>query len=168
MFDIIDAGWDLGIFHPTCTFLCVSGLHWNKNPKSPRFGGAQTEEALEFVRRLMAANIPRIAIENPRGCISTRIRPYDQTIQPYQFGDDASKQTDLWLKNLPPLIIDPNMRAPGRMVEWPRGSGKMVERWSNQTDSGQNNLPPSDNRWKIRSKTYPGIAEAFTQWADHI
>lgn len=168
VFDIIDAGWDLGIFHPTCTFLCVSGLHWNKNPKSPRFGGAQTEEALEFVRRLMAANIPRIAIENPRGCISTRIRPYDQTIQPYQFGDDASKQTDLWLKNLPPLIINPHMRVPGRMVEWPRGSGRMVERWSNQTDSGQNNLPPSDDRWKIRSKTYPGIAEAFTQWIDHV
>ena len=165
VFDIINAGWDLAIFHPTCTYLCVSGLHWNKNPKSPRFGGLQTEAALDDVRRLMAASIPHIVIENPRGCISTRIRPFDQTIQPYQFGDDASKQTDLWLKGLQPLIIDPARRFPGRIVTY---KGKQYERWSNQTDSGQNNLGPSDDRWKLRSETYPGVAEAFTQFADQI
>lgn len=165
VFDIIGAGCDLAIFHPTCTYLCVSGLHWNKNPKSPRFGGLQTESALDDVRRLMAAPIPHIVIENPRGCISTRIRLFDQTIQPYEFGDDASKQTDLWLKGLQPLIVDPAARFPGRIVNW---KGKMVERWSNQTDSGQNNLGPSADRWKLRSETYPGVAEAFTQFADQI
>lgn len=168
MFDILDAGWDLGIFHPSYTFLCSSGLHWNLNPKSPRFGGRQTEAALDDVRRILAAKIPFIALENPQGCIGTRIRPADQYVQPYQFGDDASKKTGLWLKGLPPLVIDPARRVAGRMVEWPRGSGKMVERWANQTDSGQNRLPPTPDRWKLRSETYDGIAEAFTQWADHV
>lgn len=168
VFDILDEGWDLAIFHPSCTYLCVSGLHWNKNPASVRFGGAQTEAALDDVRRLLAAPIPHIAIENPRGCISTRIRPFDQTIQPYQFGEDASKQTDLWLVNLPLLKIDPFARHPGRLVEWPKGSGKIVERWANQTDSGQNKLAPSADRWKLRSETYLGVAEAFTQWGDFV
>jgi hypothetical protein len=166
MFDIIGDGWDLGIFHPSCTFLSSSGLHWNRNPASPRFGGKQTEAALDDVRRILAAPIPHIAVENPTGCISTRIRPADQYVQPYQFGDDASKKTGLWLVNLPRLEIDPLMRRAGRMVEWPLGSGRMVERWANQTDSGQNKLAPSADRWKLRSETYAGIAEAFTQWGD--
>lgn len=166
MFDIIGDGWDLGIFHPSCTYLSRSGLHWNKNPLSPRFGGAQTKAALEDVRRILAAPIPHIAVENPVGCISTRIRPADQYVHPYHFGDDASKKTGLWLVNLPKLVIDPTARRAGRLVEWPAGSGRVVERWSNQTDSGQNKLPPSEDRWKLRSETYPGIAEAFTQWAD--
>lgn len=156
--DIIDDGWDLGIFHPPCTYLTVSGLHWNKrNPERAQ----KTEEALEFVSKLMAANIPSIAIENPVSCISSRIRKPDQIIQPYQFGEDASKKTCLWLKNLPPLAIKPELRLEGRLVEYPPGSGKIVERWSNQTDSGQNNLPPSELRWKDRSRTYKGIAEAM-------
>ncbi len=97
---ILDKGWDLMIAHPPCTYLCSSGLHWNKK----RPGRAQkTEEALQFVETLMAAPIKRIAIENPIGCISSRIRLCDQIIQPYQFGDDASKSTCLWLKNLPML-----------------------------------------------------------------
>ena len=160
--DLLGEQWDLAIFHPTCTYLCSSGMHWNKNPKSPRFGGQQTEEALEFVRMLLAAKIPRIALENPTGCIGTRIRPADQYIQPYEFGDDASKRTGLWLVNLPKLVIDPAHRVAGRLVTLP--SGKTVERWANQTDSGQNKLAPSADRWKLRSETYPGIAEAFTQW----
>lgn len=166
MFGIIGDGWDLGIFHPSCTYLSSSGLHWNRNPASPRFGGAQTEAALEDVRRILAAPIPHIAVENPVGCIGTRIRPADQYLQPYDFGDDASKKTGLWLVNLPRLEINPRQRRAGRMVEWPRGSGQMVERWANQTDSGQNKLAPSADRWKLRSETYPGIAHAFTQWAD--
>lgn len=164
--DMLGERWDLAIFHPTCTYLCSSGLHWNTNPKSPRFGGQQTEEALEFVRMLLAAKIPRIALENPAGCIGTRIRPADQFIQPYEFGDDASKKTGLWLINLPKLVIDPAARCAGRLVEWPKGSGKMVERWANQTDSGQNKLAPSADRWKLHSETYMGIAEAFTQWGN--
>lgn len=166
--DILMWPWDLVILHPDCTHLTSSGLHWNKNPKSYRYGGSLTEQAIGFVLELIAltSHVPRVAIENPAGAIGTRIRKADQYIQPYQFGDDASKTTGLWLRGVEPLRIDPAARCPGRIVEWPRGSGKLVERWSNQTDSGQNNLPPSADRWKLRSATYPGIAEAFTQWAE--
>lgn len=88
------------IAHPPCTYLCSSGLHWNGRVEGR---AALTEEALDFVRALMDAPIPRIAIENPVGCISTRIRKADQYVQPYDFGDDASKRTGLWLKGLPKL-----------------------------------------------------------------
>jgi len=145
--------WDMIIAFPPCTYLAVSGLHWNK-----RIPGRaeKTELALDFVRAIMDADCPRIAVENPVGCISTRIRKPDQYIQPHQFGEDASKKTCLWLKGLPRLR--PTKRIPGRMV-----NGK--ERWANQTDSGQNKLGPSPDRAKIRSITYPGIAEAMsTQW----
>lgn len=158
--DIIHGGWDLMIAHPECTFLCVSGLHWNK-----RIPGRakKTEEALEFVRLLMDAPIPRIAIENPIGCISTKIRKPENIVQPYHFGDDASKSTCLWLKNLPPLIVPPEEEwYPPRIV-----NGK--KRWGNQTDSGQNKLTPSDTRWMERSRTYPGIAKAMAeQWVSWI
>ena len=151
----IAKGWDLMIAHPPCTYLTVAGLFRNQgNPER----AAKTEEALVFVQRLMEAPIDRIAIENPISCISSRIRKPDQIIQPYQFGEDASKATCLWLKGLPKLAIDPAARKAGRMVEH---NGKMVERWANQTDSGQNRLPPSADRWKIRSLTYQAIADAF-------
>lgn len=111
----------------------------------------------------METDIERIAIENPVGVISTRIKPATQYIQPYEYGDDASKKTGLWLKNLPPL--QPTKYVEPRLVEYPKGSGKMVKRWGNQTDSGQNKLPPSEDRWKVRSKTYQGWAEAMAdQW----
>lgn len=93
-------------------------------------------------------------------CISTRIRKPDQIIQPYEFGEDASKRTCLWLEGLPRLTVDPSLRFIGRMVEH---NGKRVERWSNQTDSGQNRLGPSEGRWKLRSYTYPGIAKAMAE-----
>jgi hypothetical protein len=151
--------WGMMIAHPPCTYLTVSGLHWNKRVPGR---AAKTEEALTFVQKLMDAPIEKIAIENPVGAISTRIRKADQYIQPYEFGDDASKKTGLWLKNLPPLVSTVD-RFPGRIVEH---NGKQVERWSNQTDSGQNRLAPSPDRWKERSKTYPGIADAMAhQWA---
>ena len=152
--DILGDGWDLMIAHPPCTYLCSSGLHWNKRVP----GRAQmTEDALDFVRLLLDAPIPRIALENPIGCIGTRIRKANQTIQPWQFGHDASKSTCLWLKNLPPL-------TPTAVVEPRIANGK--KRWANQTDSGQNRLPPSEDRWKIRSETYAGIAAAMVaQWA---
>lgn len=152
--EVIKDGWDLMIAHPPCTYLTVSGLHWNKrNPQR----ALQTEEALIFVQELMNAPIPQICIENPVSCISTRIRKPDQIIQPYEFGHDASKKTCLWLKNLTPLPIDPGLRFPGRITP----DGK--ERWSNQTDSGQNKLGPSEDRWKLRSVTYQGIAEAMAR-----
>lgn len=151
--DLLNEYWDLMIAHPPCTFLAVSGLHWNK-----RIPGraAKTEEALDFVRLLMGVDIGKIVIENPISCISSRIRKPDQIIQPWQFGEDASKSTCLWLKGLPPLT--PTRRVEPRMV-----AGK--PRWGNQTDSGQNNLGPSEDRWKERSRTFQGIASAMAdQW----
>lgn len=154
--DILDRDWDLLIAHPPCQYLCSSGLHWNsKRPER----AALTEQALDFVRLLMSTDIPRWAIENSVGCIGTRIRPADQVIQPHQFGHDASKATCLWLKGLPLLV--PTAHVPPRIV-----GGK--KRWGNQTDSGQNKLTPSEDRWKLRSTTYSGIAEAMAeQWSVH-
>jgi hypothetical protein len=151
--DILDHDWDLLIAHPPCTYLSVSGMHWTtRGLRDPKL----TEDALDFARTLMDAPIEKIAIENPVSVISSRIRKPDQIIQPYQFGHDASKKTCLWLKNLPPL-------KPTQYVEPRMANGK--PRWSNQTDSGQNRLPPSKDRWKIRSQTYEGIANAMaTQW----
>lgn len=119
--EVIRGGFDLMIAHPPCTYLCSSGMHWTtRGHRDPKL----TEDAIAFVRALLNAPIPKIAVENPVGAISTRLRPADQYIQPYQFGHDASK-----------------------------------------TDSGQNKLGPSEDRWAERSKTYYGIAEAMaTQW----
>lgn len=146
-------GWDMMIAHPPCTYLCSSGLHWNKRvPGRDKL----THEAMLFVFALLDAPIPMIALENPIGCISSNYRKPDQIIQPWQFGADASKATCLWLKNLPKL-------RPTSIVEPRIVNGK--RRWSNQCDSGQNKLGPSDDRWAERSKTYPGIAEAMAeQW----
>jgi hypothetical protein len=155
VFDVIGDGWDLMIAHPPCTYLSSSGLHWNGRVEGR---AAKTEDALAFVRALLDAPIPRIAVENPVGCIGTRIRKADQTIQPHQFGDDASKATCLWLKGLP--LLTPTAHVSGRMV-----NGK--PRWANQTDSGQNRLAPSADRWKLRSATFPGIAAAMAdQWGN--
>lgn len=166
---VLNDEWDLMIAHPDCTYL-TSAAEWcyKDNPgkrMSPGvlFGADRRrarEEALEFVRKLMSAPIERIAIENPVGVIGTRIRKSDQIIQPYEFGDDASKATCLWLKNL--SLLRQTKRIPGRIVTH---NGKQVERWSNQTDSGQNRLPPSNDRWKDRARTYQGWANAMAmQW----
>lgn len=172
VFDVLDDGWDLGIFHPTCTYLTISaewaygdGPYHQKVKPGTLVGQARREardKAVADFIRLDTCAIPMRAIENPIGCISSRHRKPDQVIQPYQFGDDASKATSLWLHGLPKLEIDPARRCAGRMVEW---NGKTVERWGNQTDSGQNRLPPSADRWSKRSATYAGIAAAFAaQW----
>ena len=146
--DIIDHGWDLMVAHPPCTYLSVSGMHWTtRGLRDPKL----TEDALDFVKLLMDAPIERIAIENPVSIISSRIRKPDQIIQPWWFGHDASKKTCLWLKNLPLL-------TPTNMLE-----GDNKTRRANQTASGQNKLPPSADRWKLRSMTYPGIADAMAQ-----
>jgi hypothetical protein len=148
VFDIINNGWDLMIAHPPCTYLAVSGMHWTtRGLRDPKL----TEDALDFVQRLMDAPIKRIALENPVSVISSRIRKPDQIIQPWWFGHDASKKTCLWLKNLP-LLVPTNMLH-----------GDAKTRRANQTASGQNKLPPSKNRWKERSKTYQGIANAMAQ-----
>ena len=158
---ILNEGWDMMIAHPPCTYLSVSGMHWTTRGLRDR---KLTDDALDFVRLLMNAPIHRIAVENPVSIISSHIRKPDQTIQPWWFGHDASKRTCLWLKNLP--ILKPTNIVRGRMVTMP--SGKMVQRWNNQCDSGQNKLPPSADRWKERSKTYQGIANAMAQqWGTH-
>ena len=152
--EIIGGGYDLMIAHPPCTYLCSSGLHWNKlRPERAQ----KTEDALSFVQMLMDAPIKHIAIENPVGCISSRIRKPDQTIQPWQFGHAESKATCFWLKDLPRLMPTQIMAKPE------------CGHWSNQTASGQNKLAPSPTRWKERSRTYLGIADAMAQqWSKYI
>jgi hypothetical protein len=135
---VLHAGWDLMIAHPPCTHLAVSGARWFKD-KLP-----EQAEALEFVRLLLDAPIPRIALENPVSIISSRIRKPDQTIQPWQFGHGEVKRTCLWLKNLPPLR--PTNIVDGRVARVHRE-------------------PPGPDRWKKRSVTYTGIAAAMAdQW----
>lgn len=133
------ADWyDLLIAHPPCTHLAVSGARWFADKKQ------EQQEALDFVRLLMDAPIPRICIENPISIISSRIRKPDQIIHPWQFGHGETKATCLWLKNLPPL-------KPTNIVE---GRENRVHR-----------MPPGPDRWKERSRTYQGIADAMAeQW----
>jgi site-specific DNA-cytosine methylase len=134
--DILNDGFDMMIAHPPCTHLAVSGARW--------FHLKQQEqaEALDFVRLLMNAAIPRIAIENPVSIISSRIRKPDQVIQPWQFGHGETKATCLWLKGLPKL-------TPTNIVE---GREQRIHK-----------MPPSPDRWKERSRTYAGIAAAMAQ-----
>ena len=117
--------------------------------------------ALDDVRKIMALPIRRKVIENPRGAIGSMIAKPTQVVQPYEFGDDASKATCLWMLDKDGqqdasmrLPIDPAKRVQGRIVNG-------VERWANQTDTGQNRLSPGADRWKERSRTYPGIADAI-------
>ena len=146
--DILADGWDLMIAHPPCTHLAVSGARWFKDKQ------AEQAEALDFVRLLLDAPIPRIALENPVSIISSRIRKPDQIIQPYQYGHETTKTTCLWLKNLPPLVPTDIVGKGARHVT---KSGKSLPEWYN--------LPPSPDRWKIRSTTYQGIAAAMaSQW----
>ena len=138
--DIIGRGFDLMICHPPCTHLAASGARWWKEKATLQ------EEALEFVQFLLDARIPKIGLENPVGKISTAIRPPDQIIQPWQFGHGETKATCLWLKGLPLL-------APTDVVE---GREPRIHRMS-----------PGPDRWKERSRTYPGIAEAMAdQWGN--
>lgn len=148
---VLNDGWDLLIGHPPCTYLCASGMHWTtRGLRDHSF----TADAIYFAEALWSAPIHRIAIENPIGCLSTNsaLGKPTQIIQPFQFGENASKATCLWLKHLPPLAWTKYIRP--RIV-----NGKA--RFANQTDGGQNRLAPSDVRWKTRSKTYTGIAQAM-------
>ena len=130
--------WDLMIAHPPCTHLAVSGARWFKDKQ------IEQAEALDFVRRLLDAPIPRIALENPISIISSRIRKPDQVIQPWQFGHGETKATCLWLKNLPKLL-------PTNIVE---GREARIHK-----------MPPGPDRWKERSRTFEGIAQAMAeQW----
>lgn len=150
IFGIIDKGWDLMIAHPPCTDLAVSGAkHF-----AAKIADGRQQRALDFVQRLLDAPIDKICLENPVSVISSKIRKPDQIIQPWMFGHEATKTTCLWLKNLPLLeatdIVDKGARHVTK-------SGKSLPAWYN--------LPPSKDRWKIRSATFPGIAKAMAeQW----
>jgi hypothetical protein len=181
--------WDAAIFHPVCTYLTVAaawacedpdferypGVGYHQRVKPETLTGAARREArdaaVENFRRLDELPYPK-AIENPApSLLSNAYRPPDQTIQPNWFGDNASKRTGLWLDRLPKLR--PTRRAFGRMIDDGRPQlglfGTGVERFDNQTDSGQNALSPSADRWLERSETFPGIAAAFgDQWAPVI
>ena len=169
MFDLDLPSFDLLIAHPPCTYLTISAEWAYKDPSqinkklSPEklYGEARRtarRDAVDFFMRIANAPVAMIAIENPVGVMSREWRKPDQWIQPYQFGHDASKKTGLWLKNLPAL-------KPTKMIEPRYVDG--LPRWGNQTDSGQNKEPPSKDRWKIRSTTWQGWADAMAeQWGN--
>lgn len=153
VFDIIKDGWDLMIAHPPCTYLTVSANKWMKD-QPPRKSGTLVgdgrrkarEESIVFVMALQNSGIPKIAIENPIGCLSTRWRKPDQVLQPWMFGHGETKATCLWLTGLPPL-------TPTNIV--------------NGREQRLHYLPKTADRWKIRSKTYQGIADAMAeQWGN--
>lgn len=162
VWDVAGDDWDMGLFHPMCTYLTISAAWaftdgpYHQAVKPSTLVGADRRAAraaaIENFKRLDTLPYPT-CIENPApSFVSKAHRPPDQTIQPYQYGDDASKRTGLWLRGLPRLR--PTRWVPGRIV-----NGR--ERWGNQTDSGQNALSPGDDRWLARSATFPGIAAAL-------
>jgi hypothetical protein len=160
---LLREGWDMVIAFPPCTHLAVSGAaHFAKK----RADGRQQQGIDFFMEFTKLDHIPMVAIENPIGIMSKIWRKPDQIIQPYEFGDDASKRTCLWLMGLPKLKINPHARCHGRMVKKP--NGKLVERWSNQCDNyGHDKTSPSPTRGQQRSKTYDGIASAMAnQWSN--
>lgn len=170
----INGNWDLMVAHPPCTYLAVSGARWYYHPEDkdlpteqrrphPRFPNRakDREESVEFFMRLISVDIPRIAVENPVGIMSTRYRKPDQVIQPYFFGDKATKSTCLWLKNLPKLTPTKIVEK-GEFIELK--SGKRIQKW--YSDALTKSKTPEERR-TMRSKTFEGIAKAIAkQWGE--
>lgn len=155
---ILNQHWDMIIAHPPCTYLAVCGARWAYNNPERQ---AKQEEALAFFRLFLEADCKYIAVENPIGIASTRIRKPDQIIEPWQFGDEASKKTCLWLKGLPKLVPD-NIVGKGEIIKY--DSGRTMPAWYAKAWG----LPPEE-RSKLRSKTFPGIARAMAeQWSKFI
>jgi len=169
----VDGYWDLMVAHPPCTYLSVSGARWYYHPDDkhlptnerrphPRFPNRRThqEDALEFFIKLFEVDIDKIAIENPVGVVSTRYRKPDQTVHPWMFGDEASKATCLWLKNLPKLIPTKIVAKGERVV---LSSGKSLPKW--YSDSFHTSIS-TEQRRTLRSKTFQGFADALVkQWS---
>ena len=146
--DILNEGWDLMVAHPPCTDLAVSGAAWFKE----KIADGRQQRALDFVKALMDAPIPMIAIENPISVISSKIRKPDQIIQPWMFGHKETKATCLWLKGLPKLVPTTDLKE--ETMALPKKERMRLHY-----------LPPSADRWKIRSETFQGIADAMAnQW----
>lgn len=155
----LDKGWDMMIAHPPCTYLAVSGARWmyNKDGSVNEERHKNQQEALDFVQKLMDAPIERIAIENPISVISSRIRKPDQIIQPWMFGDEATKSTCLWLKNLP--HIQPT-KVVGKGEKVVFKSGKSHPKWYADALS---KAKTAEERRSLRSKTFPGMAKAIAK-----
>ncbi len=170
VFEVINEGWDLMIAHPPCTFLAVSGARWlyNKDGSVNEERFYNQRQALDFVEMLMKSNINKIAIENPISVISSAIRKPDQIVQPYMFGDSASKSTCLWLKNLPELTPT-NIVSKGEFFEFKdRKTGKIKKQPMWYYQALQQAKTPAERR-TLRSKTFKGIAEAMAnQWGGNI
>lgn len=160
---VLNDGWDLMIAHPPCTYLAVSGARWlyNKDGSRNQERWDNQEEALDFVALLMDAPIERIAVENPVSVISTRIRKPEQIIQPWMFGDEASKSTCLWLKNLPNLIPT-DIVGKGEFIEWEDKNGKKKRQAKWYLDA-LSKAKTTEERRTLRSKTFEGIAKAMAQ-----
>lgn len=178
VFGVIDQNWDLMIAHPPCTFLSSSGASWYYHPDDkhlpsserrphPRYPNRESERqsAIEFVIKLYESNIPRIAIENPIGSLSTAWRKPDQIIQPWMFGDSANKSTCLWLKNLP-LITPTDVVDKGEFFEWVDGKSGKLKRQPMWYYKALSQAKTPAERRTLRSKTFQGMAKAIAnQWS---
>jgi hypothetical protein len=172
VFEVIDMGWDLMVAHPPCTFLAGSGAQWLSNPEDrdlpfderrphPKYPNRRQDmlDSVEFVKALYNANIKHIAIENPVGLLSGKWRKPDQIVQPYMFGDEATKTTCLWLKNLP-LLVPTDVVGKGERTVF--SSGKSHPKWY---ADALKNAKTKEERQTLRSKTFEGMADAFAeQW----
>ena len=172
IFEVINKGWDLMVAHPPCTFLTGSGVQWLSHPEDkalpfeerrphPKYPNRRNDmlNSVEFVKALYNADIKHIAIENPVGLLSSRWRKPDQIVQPYMFGDEATKTTCLWLKNLP-LLLPTNIVGKGERTVF--ASGKSHPKWY---ADALKNAKTKEERQILRSKTFEGMAQAFAeQW----
>jgi hypothetical protein len=172
IFEVINQGWDLMVAHPPCTFLTGSGVQWLSHPEDkalpfeerrphPKHPNRRNDmlNSVEFVKALYNAPIEHIAIENPVGLLSSRWRKPDQIVQPYMFGDEATKTTCLWLKNLP-LLLPTEIVGKGERTVF--ASGKSHPKWYADALA---QAKTKQERQTLRSKTFPGMAEAFAvQW----
>jgi site-specific DNA-cytosine methylase len=160
--EILNDGWDLMIAHPPCTHLAVSGARWFKEKQSD----GRQQSGIDFFMKLIAAQIPKVAVENPVGIMSKKFRKPDQIIQPYFFGDSCQKATCLWIKNLP-LLSPTNIVDRGLIYVDPRGNkhGGVHTMRAKRAYSSLMLLAKNEERWKIRSRTFQGIADAMAeQW----
>ena len=176
VFEVIDKGWDMMIAHPPCTFLTGSGVQWLSNPEDkalpfeerrphPKYPNRRQDmlDSVEFVKALYNADIKHIAIENPVGLLSSRWKKPDQIVQPYMFGDEATKTTCLWLKNLP-LLLPTNIVGKGERTVF--ASGKSHPKWY---ADALKNAKTKEERQTLRSKTFEGMAQAFAeQWGGFL
>ena len=176
VFEVINQGWDLLIGHPPCTFLTGSGVQWLSNPEDkdlpfeerrphPKYPDRRKDmlDSVEFVKSLYDSNIKHVAIENPVGLLSSRWKKPNQIVQPYMFGDEATKTTCLWLKNLPELEPT-NIVGKGERTFF--SSGKSHPKWY---ADALKNAKTKQERQTLRSKTFLGMAEAMaTQWSKYI